>query len=200
MSKKQIKYRINRKEAEAEILPNKQGLTTRSEIEQAELEGFLFAYTILFDELSEKTTFNLRYIFKIHKLAFGRLYTFAGKPRTVNISKGGFMFPPANFLEKSLDDFEKNVLKKLPASYHSKDELIKAVAKVHAELLFIHPFREGNGRTARLFANLMVAKAGYKLLDLEKFSTQKFNAYIKAVQEAAGGNYSPMEKIIASLF
>ena len=87
----------------------------------------------------------------------------------------------------------------MPAEYQTKEELIKAVAKVHAELLFIHPFREGNGRTARLLANLMVAKAGYKLLELENFSKEKFDAYVKAVQQAAGGNYSSMEKIIASL-
>ena len=116
MSKK-IKYTVSSSEAEAEIMPNKPGLKTLAEIELAELEGFLFAYTVLFDELSEKTKFNLKYIFKIHKLAFGKLYRFAGKPRTVNISKGGFMFPPAKFLEQTLIDFEKNVLKKLPASY-----------------------------------------------------------------------------------
>jgi cell filamentation protein len=200
MSKKKIKYSVSGKEAEADILPNKPGYKTRAEIEQAELEGFLYAYAMLFDELSAKTKFNLRYVFKIHKLALGKLYSFAGKPRTVNISKGGFMFPPAKYLEQSLTDFEENVLKKLPAIYSSKDELIKAVAKVHAELLFIHPFREGNGRTARLLANLMCAKAGYKLLELENFSKEKFDDYVKAIQQAAGGNYMRMEKIIASLF
>lgn len=197
MSKKEIKYTVSNREAE--ILPNKLQLKTQAEVEQAELKGFLYAYTVLFDELSEKTKFNLKYIFKIHKLAFGKLYVFAGKPRTVNISKGGFAFPSAKFLEQSLDHFDKNVLKELPAEYQTKEELIKAVAKVHAELLFIHPFREGNGRTARLLANLMVAKAGYKLLELENFSKEKFDAYVKAVQQAAGGNYSSMEKIIASL-
>ncbi|MGP8215608.1 MAG: Fic family protein [Bacteroidia bacterium] len=73
-------------------------------------------------------------------------------------------------------------------------------AKVHAELLFIHPFREGNGRTARLLANLMAAKAGHKLLDLENFSNEKFNNYVKAVKMAAKRDYVPMEKIIRSLF
>jgi len=200
MGKKKIKYSISSDEAEGANLPNKLGLKTQDEIEQAELEGFLYAYTILFDELTEKTKFNLKYIFRIHKLALGHLYSFAGKPRTVNLSKGGFMFPPAKFLNESLKDFENGVLKILPADYTSKEELIKAIAKVHAELLFIHPFREGNGRTARLLANLMCAKAGYKLLDLENFSKEKFDNYIKAVQQAATGNYQLMEKIISSLF
>lgn len=194
---KKLKYILSSNEAA--VLPNKLHLTTQAEIEQAELEGFIYAYTILFDELSEKTNFNLKYIYKIHKLAFGKLYEFAGKPRTVNISKGGFIFPAAQFLENSLLDFEKNILKELHEKYETKDQLVKEVAKVHAELLFIHPFREGNGRTARLLANLMVAKAGYKLLSLENLNNEKFDHYVKAVQQAANQDYSLMEKIIASL-
>jgi cell filamentation protein len=191
------KYQINNQEAE--LLPNKLGLTQKNEIEQAELEGFLYAYTLLFDELNSKTKFDLKYLKRIHLLALGNLYSFAGRYRTVNISKGGFMFPPAVFLENSMKEFEINFLKKIPNYYKNKDELIETVARVHGELLFIHPFREGNGRTARLLANLMVAKAGYKLLDLENFKTQKFEMYIKAVQLSAGGDYSLMKEIIASL-
>jgi len=195
-----VKYNVPKSEEESDILLNKLNLKTKTEIEVAELEGFLSAYKILFDELSHRTKFNLRYILHIHKLALGHIYTFAGKPRTVNISKGGFMFPAAKFLNMTLIDFDKNILKKLPDAYTSEDDLIKDVAKVHAELLFIHPFREGNGRTARLLANLMAAKAGHKLLDLENFSQKKFNDYIKAVKMTANGDYEPMEKIIRSLF
>ena len=110
------------------------------------------------------------------------------------------MFPPAMFLEQTMIDFKKEMLNSIPAFYNSEDELIIWVAKVHAELLFIHPFREGNGRTARLLANLMCAKAGHKLLDLENFSKQKFEAYVNAVKAAANKDYKPMETIIRSLF
>jgi len=110
------------------------------------------------------------------------------------------MFPPALALDNALKEMEDTILKELPSTFKSKSELIKYVALVHAELLFIHPFREGNGRTARLLANLMVAKAGYKLLDLENFSKIKFDDYVIAVKMAANKNYKPMEKIIGSLF
>jgi cell filamentation protein len=83
------------------------------------------------------------------------LYTFAGKTRTVNLSKGGFMFPPALALDNALKEFNDDVLTNLPKVYESEEQLIRDIARVHAELLFIHPFREGNGRTARLLANLM---------------------------------------------
>jgi len=194
------KYNTNPEESENEILPNRLGLKTLKEIEQAELEGFLLAYKTLFDELSHNTFFNTEYLQRMHQLALGHLYNFAGKWRTVNISKGGFMFPPAKFLSQTMNDFEKEMLLNIPAYYNSDDELVSWVAKVHAELLFIHPFREGNGRTARLLANLMCAKAGHKLLDLENFSKQKFEDYINAVKAAANKNYAPMEAIIRSLF
>lgn len=78
--------------------------------------------------------------------------------------------------------------------------MIKDIAKIHGEFLFIHPFREGNGRTARLLAALMAAKAGYNLPSFENFNKEKFNEYVVAVKSSASGDYSKMEKIIASLF
>ena len=194
------KYNVSKEEAEVEILPNNLGLKKIKEIEKAELEGFLYAYKILFSELNDKTFFDLKYIFRMHKLALGHLYPFAGKIRTVNISKGGFTFPAAKFLHQTLSEFEINVLKKLYNHYHSDEQLIRDIAKVHAELLFIHPFREGNGRIARLLANLMAAKQGHPLFDLENFRKKKFDAYVNAIQQAAGNDYSLMEKIISSLF
>jgi cell filamentation protein len=194
------KYSVSKEESENDILPNKLKLTTLPEVEQAELEGFLLAYKTLFDDLSPKTRFNLKYIMRMHKRALGHLYSFAGKWRTVNISKGGFMFPPAKFLSQSMKEFEKDILNNIPDSYNSDNELIVWIARVHGEFLFIHPFREGNGRTARLLANLMCAKAGHKLLDLENFSKNKFEAYVEAVKSVASRDYSKMEAVIRSLF
>ncbi len=192
------KYRIPKDEGE--ILQNKFGFTELKELEQSEFEGFLFAYKVLFNELNEETKFNLKYILRMHELALGHLYSFAGKFRNVNISKGGFLFPPAKFLNETMNEFEKNILLPLNSEYNSEEQLITAIARVHAELLFIHPFREGNGRTVRLLANLMAAKAGHKLLALENFRKEKFDDYVNAIQQAAKADYSLMKKIIRSLF
>ena len=110
------------------------------------------------------------------------------------------MFPPTKFLAQTMEQFEKAILKKLPANYESDDALISDIALVHAELLFIHPFREGNGRAARLLADLMAGKAGHGFLNLENFKRKKFEDYVKAIQQSAAGDYSLMEKIISSLF
>lgn len=189
------KYTTN--EAENEQLPNLLGLTNCEEIAEAEFEGFLTAEIVFTEHLNTRTRFTCKYIKEIHKLALGHLYTFAGKYRTVNMSKGGFLFPTARFIPESMQLFETEVLAKLPDSYADKHALIKDVAQVHGELLFIHPFREGNGRTSRILANLMVRKQGYEGLRFDKIN---FREYIIAVQRVSEKNYLPMERIIGSLF
>lgn len=189
--------RYTTNEAENELLPNLLGLTNREEIAEAEFEGFLTAEIVFTERLNTHTHFNCKYIQDIHKLALGHLYTFAGKYRTVNMSKGGFLFPTARFIPESMQLFENEVLTKLPDEYADKYTLIKDVARVHGELLFIHPFREGNGRTARILANLMVRKQGYEGLRFDKIN---FREYIIAVQRVSEKNYLPMERIIGSLF
>ena len=82
-------------------------------------------------------------------------------------------------------------------TYPDKASLAKDVAIVHGELLFIHPFREGNGRTARILANLMVRKQGYEGLRFDKIH---FRDYVVAVQRVSEKNYLPMQRIIETIF
>lgn len=189
--------RYTTNEEENQCLPNLQGLTIPEEIAEAEFEGFLMAEIMLTEQLTTITRFDCRYIRHIHKLALGELYSFAGKYRTVNMSKGGFLFPSALFIPQSMQTFEEEILRPLPDVYTDKQVLIKDVAQVHGELLFIHPFREGNGRTARILANLMIRKQGHEGLRFEKI---KFREYVWAVQQVSEKNYHPMEKIIESIF
>ena len=179
------KYTTN--EEESQCLPNRLGLTRPGEIAEAEFEGFLLAEIMLTETLTTATRFDCQYIRNIHKLALKELYTFAGRYRTVNMSKGGFLFPSALFIPQSMQFFEDEILKKLPED----------VAIVHGELLFIHPFREGNGRTARILANLMVRKQGYEGLRFDKIH---FRDYVVAVQRVSEKNYLPMQRIIETIF
>jgi len=186
--------------AEGELFPNLLNLSSRDEIDKAEFEGFLLAELSLTEELNSRTKFNIKYIKRIHKLSLGHLYSFAGKFRTVNMSKGGFLFPAAKFISQNMDNFENEILLGLPAKYESNQALIKDIAKVHGEFLFIHPFREGNGRTARVLANLMVRKQGFKGLNFEKITEKVFPEYVIAVQSVADKNYEPMERIVELIF
>lgn len=195
------KYKISSQEKEGRIIPNKMNIADLDRLEIAEAEGFVTAQIDLRSALNPGTRFDLNYVMRIHKLALGHLYEFAGKPRTVDMSKGGFAFPSALHLPATLQSFERNMLLRLPASYTNMEELIEDIAKIHAELLFIHPFREGNGRTARILANLMAEKEGYGRLLFEKFETEEmFSKYIIAVQQAGMENYEPMKILVGLLF
>jgi cell filamentation protein len=193
-----MKYDLN--DSENEILPNILGLTSQSEIAIAEFEGFLKAEILLTENLSLKTKFDLKYILRIHKLSLEGLYTFAGKYRNVNMSKGGFPFAAAKFLPATMKAFEDEILIKLPNKYENESDLIRDVAVVHAELLVIHPFREGNGRTARILANLMVRKHGFEPLKFENVNEKMKDFYIAAVQQAATRKYDLMIHFIRSIF
>ncbi len=195
------KYQVPYNEDEKEILPNLLNITDKSEIEQQEFIGFTKAELTFVKSLSNETIIDIRYILSIHKIALEHLYSFAGKLRNVNLSKGSFMFPAAAYLNNSMQEFGREILTHLPQKYTSKEQLIEEIAKVHAELLFIHPFREGNGRTARLLANIMMYQAGYGVLEFEKLHTDiRFQQYIEAVQAAAMKNYDKMKEIITFIF
>ena len=194
------KYSVNPNEEE--ILPNLLNSNSLREIQEAEFEGFLYAELLLTTQLTEKTKFDVDYIKNIHFLALKDVYAFAGNFRTVNISKQGFMFPAAKFLDQSMQEFQTEILNKLLNEYVKLDSVlfIEDLARAHAELLYIHPFREGNGRTARVLLNLMLRKNGWEPLDFSKINEELFQQYVIAVQSLAMKNYEPMKKVIEQLF
>ena len=193
-----MKY--NLPDNQAVVLPNILNLTSSEDIALAEFDGFLKAEIMLSEQLTSRTKFNVKYILQIHRLSLEHLYSFSGKLRDVNISKGGFPFPAAKYLAQSMQTFDNEVLKNLPDKYTSREELIKSIAIVHGELLFIHPFREGNGRTARMLANLMARKQGYDALLFEKINKENFDSYVKAVQKSAEKDYALMIALITAIF
>lgn len=186
------KYTVSSSEEEGEVLPNLLGLATSEEIAEAEFLGFVKAHNTAVDELTDDTQFNLAYLYALHKNALGRLYSFAGKLRTVNMSKDDFPFPPASFLAQSIHDFEVDFL--TPLENVSDNELLIQLARMHAELLFVHPFREGNGRTIRLFTNIIYLSRTGKELDFSILD-KNLKTYIAAVQQATKKEYGLMEKL-----
>jgi cell filamentation protein len=185
--------------SEDEILPNKLGLTDPEKIAEEEYRGFLRAEIKFESELDSISKFNWELLSSIHKTAFNHLYEFAGELRQVNLSKGGFMFPAAKFLPSAVGEFEKEFLKPFPDELEDYEELIKHVAPLHAELLFIHPFREGNGRTARLFADLIALKRGFDRFNFDKITKKRMPEYIASVQAAAEKNYEQMTRLFRHL-
>lgn len=95
---------------------------------------------------------------------------------------------------------EREFLAKLPSDYEDVKKIIEDIAIVHCELIHIHPFREGNGRTARIFTDLMANRAGYPSLKLDKFRKDNYPQYIEALNKGDDKDYSAMIEIIGKLF
>ncbi|MBD5157689.1 MAG: cell filamentation protein Fic [Butyrivibrio sp.] len=93
----------------------------------------------------------------IHKYLFGDIYFFAGEIRTVNISKGNFRFAPLMYLEASLANIDK-----MPQS--DFDEIIEK----YVEMNIVHPFREGNGRSTRIWLDCILRKEIGMVVDWSK--------------------------------
>jgi|GEM_PF-103951 len=202
MSSDTGKYQIPDGEESGEILPNKLGITDKQELGEAEAEGFANTELELIEELTDETVFDVAYIRGIHRRSLSYLYEFAGEYRGVNMSKGGFHFAGALAIPRAMQNFEQEVLHELPHQYDSREQLIHDIGLVHAELLFIHPFRDGNGRTMRILANLMSYKQGYDEIDVDPISKggEMRKRYIKGVQAAGEENYKPMIQLIGELF
>ena len=100
---------------------------------------------------------------EIHKYLFDDIYDFAGKIRTVNISKGNFRFAPLMYLEAAIANIEK-----MPQSDY--DEIIEK----YVEMNIVHPFREGNGRSMRIWLDMMLKKQIGQVVDWSKIEKEDY--------------------------
>ena len=146
-------------------LENKLGITNSPELAEAEeriskkkaLE--LFENGLL-DSLEAGTTASLK---AIHKYLFEDIYDFAGELRTVNIAKGNFRFAPLMYLEAALANIDK-----MPQS--TFDEIVEK----YVEMNIAHPFREGNGRSTRIWLDCIFKKEIGKVVDWSKVDKEDY--------------------------
>lgn len=178
------------------VLRNKLGLIDPLAIREAELELLLKLYRRVFKELGSDEPLSVAMIMEWHRRWLGNLYDWAGKERLVNVSKDGFTFAAARQIPCLLGEFERQQLAKLtPCQEMGKESLVSAIAEVHVELILIHPFREGNGRVARLVADVMAHQAGFGELDYTPWDQRK-DKYFQAIQVGMGREYGPMEELV----
>lgn len=136
----------------------------------------------------------------MHEVWLGRIYEWAGKYRQVNISKGGFFFAAAKQIPQLMELFERENLRVYtPCNFTDREKVVEALAVVHTELVLIHPFREGNGRLARMLAIMMGLQAGLPPLNFSRIKGARKQAYFAAVQAGMSRNYEPMREIFRSV-
>jgi cell filamentation protein len=180
------------------VLKNLLGLKSRSAINKAEFDNYIRAENLLITQFDAAHKFNQSDVLHIHRVFLGNIYPWAGKLRDVNISKDGFSFASAFALPDAMKAFDEKVLRYNTPCKGTLEEAASKIAIVHTEFLLLHPFREGNGRTARLLATLMSYQAGFPGLDLSFIRSrgEQYKKYVQAVQAGLDENYEPMLAII----
>lgn len=178
------------------ILVNK--LNISDQIKLGDTESVLLSDT--YDHFGKKLQqgeiqFDLSLLFDIHSYFLGTLYSWAGKIRTVDISKGNTFFIPSQYINNGLEELKKIILTNTPTKDDTKRTVAQKLALIHCEFNAIHPFREGNGRTIRLFLDLFAVNAGYDLINFSKFDE---GDYIKACIDGMKMEYKKMENLLYS--
>lgn len=173
------------------VLKNKLNITDQNTLDDTETLLLSDSYEKFLKKLeNEEVEINLDLIFEINKYFLGTLYSWAGKIRRVEISKDGTLFCASINIEnelKLLDELISNI------SADNKTVLSEKLSVIHCEFNAIHPFREGNGRTIRLFLDLVALANGYKLIDFSKSSKTQ---YIQACISGMKQDYSKMKSVI----
>lgn len=157
----------------------------------------LEVYSYLVENFDISKSFGMKTIQQWHKNIFSSIYPFAGDLRTVNMSKGDGIDAwewRLNFLNglPEFDKFLKNITSK---EYDDIDKIIQDLAKLTCDFLFIHPFREGNGRISRLICDIILAKNGLPMIGL---NLKKSDRYIQVVHSGYECDYEPMKELLKS--
>ena len=146
-------------------LENKLGITDQAELAREEERLSKLRALELFEEgvLDKLAAGTVASLFEIHRYLFQDVYPFAGKIRKVNIAKGDFRFAPLMYLEPSLESIEK-------MSQSTFDEIIDK----YVEMNVAHPFREGNGRSMRIWLDHILKVERGEVIDWSKVDKEDY--------------------------
>lgn len=173
------------------VLKNKFNIIDSKELKEAEREiTSLRTAQALVDRINGN--FDFAHLKKIHLFLFGEIYEWAGKTRSVDISKGN-QFCRCEFIEEQMDDLFRKLKKEdYLRNYEVKGELSKRLAYYLGEINAIHPFREGNGRCQRMFIEHLSFYLDYQLDFMDITNEEMLEASVKAFDL----DYSMMEKLL----
>lgn len=147
------------------MLENKLGLTSSAELARMEEQLSKKKAVLLFEKgiLDSLLAGKFSTLQAIHWYLFEDIYEFAGEIRKVNMAKGNFRFAPLMYLDAALENIDK-----MPQS--DFDEIIEK----YVEMNIAHPFREGNGRSARIWLDHMLKQKIGKVIDWSKVDKEDY--------------------------
>lgn len=146
-------------------LENKLGITNSAELAREEEKISKKKALELFESgmLDELDAGTFAALAEIHRYLFDEIYDFAGKVRSVNLAKGNFRFAPLMYLRAALENIDK-----MPQS--TFDEIIEK----YVEMNIAHPFREGNGRSARIWLDQILKKELRQVIDWSRVDKEDY--------------------------
>lgn len=125
--------------------------------------------------ISDAEVGTVKALQKIHAYLFGGLYDFAGKIRQVNIAKDGFQFAMAQYLPQTLEQIE-----------HMPENTFDEIVDKYVEMNIAHPFREGNGRSTRIWLDLIFKKRLQRCVDWSRIPKNEYlDAMIRSAADAS---------------
>lgn len=138
--------------------------------------------------------FDLAHIKAIHKHLFQDVYDWAGKTRTVELAKGGHHFQPVGYIEIGIGNIHNRLVQYRFLTGLAPAAFATEAAQIIGDLNYVHPFREGNGRTQLLYLDALAHRAGHDL-DLARLKRDRWQ---KASRAAHDANYDLMAQAIAA--
>lgn len=182
------------------VLRNLKGIRSKREMDQAEIDALVRVQQTYLEQVGPDTVITAELVCRMHSDWLGELYSWAGRYRTVDMSKGGFTWPPAMLVEQNMAHIGRETFRgKTPCRPGPLARVTRDMAEVHAELLLVHPFREGNGRLARWVADLMSLQASYPLPGY-RFTGRGAEAEKKRYLSAVKKGYQKDYEALAAFF
>ena len=143
-------------------LVNKFGIKNEKQLSEIEAD-ITFAKTSKLEEIPLKGNFDLEHYKSIHKFLFEDLYSWAGELRKINISKKGTNFANADELEYLCTECFQRLKENNYYRNTDFDSFVENIVDLYCTLNILHPFREGNGRTERIFISQLIRFNGYDI-------------------------------------
>lgn len=172
-----------------DVLKNKLGIHNKDELERMERQ-------LVLQRAREGTPagqFDLDHLKAIHRHLFQDVYDWAGKTRTVELNKGGQQFQFRQFIEIGIADVHKRLVAWDLLKGLCQQDFAKKAAEILGDVNYVHPFREGNGRTQLLYLEQLAEQAGHPL-DLTRVDPER---WIEASRRSHASSYDAMAREIA---
>jgi cell filamentation protein len=175
------------------VLINLEDIRDEEELLERETELQLAAYQEIFTSFDESVLPDLPFFYYLHNMMFSPLFVWAGRPRTVGISKGGTPFCPPQNIDNMMNAIFDELEKDRWLNELNPDTFIERAAYYICEINAVHPFREGNGRAIRFYIDVLSAKARGDIFDWTQSSADE---YLRACVAGFGQDYGPMIAVL----